>query len=123
MQRVNDDIDRFLLDVSHGRLHQAGLALVQLGKPMPRSSSKICSVITSAAHHWLYDIGNAKSLVSVAHCLGSGIDGCGKEMTTVALKATYSFPDWYAHVAEDPTKWYPQARLDDQEAVETPVDV
>eukprot|EP00973_Karenia_brevis_P017955 2467489-Karenia_brevis.AAC.1 len=43
MQRVKDDIDRFLLDVSHGRLHQAVLALLQLDKPMPSSNNKICS--------------------------------------------------------------------------------
>eukprot|EP00973_Karenia_brevis_P001952 266206-Karenia_brevis.AAC.1 len=91
---------------------------------MPRSNNKICSVITSAAHQWLDDIGDAKSLVPVAQRLGSGIHWSGKDLTTVALSATYIFLHWYAHVTKDPTKWYPQARrLHEEKAVKTLADV
>eukprot|EP00973_Karenia_brevis_P058791 8187469-Karenia_brevis.AAC.1 len=56
---------------------------------MPRSTNKICSAITSAAQQWLDDIGDARSLVSVEQGLGSGTNWGGRDMTTVALKATY----------------------------------
>eukprot|EP00973_Karenia_brevis_P030532 4210948-Karenia_brevis.AAC.1 len=58
---------------------------------MPCSNNKICSVITSAAHQWLDDIGDAETPVSVARSLGSGINWCGKDLMTVALQATHIF--------------------------------
>eukprot|EP00973_Karenia_brevis_P083187 11535040-Karenia_brevis.AAC.1 len=59
--------------------------------PPSQSTKYIRNVITSAARPWLNEIGDDPSVVLEEQGLGSGINWCGRDPASVALKATYTF--------------------------------